>query len=214
MLAPDGHARLQVYPSEDLWDHDAMVRFVESIRPLCQDITGLPVNLVESARATWDSLREALLWSGLAITALLLALWRRVGDTLIALGPLLLAVLLTQASTVVLPVPFNFGNVIVLPLLLGIGVDSGVHMVSRASQLAGPPGALLATTTARAVLFSALTTSASFGSLAISSHGGVSSLGVLLVIGMLWVLAANLLLLPALLTLRRRGAVGEQSPAN
>jgi predicted RND superfamily exporter protein len=131
-------------------------------------------------------------------------LWRRVDDTLITLIPLCLAVLLTQVSTVVLPVTFNFTNVIVLPLLLGIGVDSGIHLVHRANELGGDTKALLDSTTARAVAFSALTTIASFGTLSISGHKGVSSLGVLLMIGMVWTLAANLLLLPALLQLRTR----------
>ena len=116
----------------------------------------------------------------------------------------MVAVLVTMASTAVLPISFNFVNVIVLPLLLGIGIDSGVHLVSRAARLRAGSGPLLATTTARAVFFSALTTLASFGSLMITDHRGISSLGALLVVGMLWTLAANLLLLPALLALRRR----------
>jgi len=206
MRADDGHARLQIYPAESLWDHDTMVRFVETIRPVWGDITGLPVNLVESARATWTSLREALIWSALAITLLLLVLWRRIGDTLIALGPLLLAVLLTLVSTVLLPIPLGFGNVLVLPLLLGIGVDSGVHLIHRAHHLSAGPGELLSSTTARAVFYSALTTVASFGTLMLSSHRGIASLGELLVVGMIWTLAANLVLLPALLVWRQRAS--------
>jgi predicted RND superfamily exporter protein len=204
MLAEDGHARIQVYPGEDIWNHTAMVAFVEAVRPIWSEITGLPVNLVESARATWTSLRDALYWSGAAISLLLLILWRRAGDTLITLVPLCLAVLLTQVSTVVFPVTLTFANVIVLPLLLGIGVDSGIHLVHRAKELGGDTKALLDSTTARAVAFSAITTVASFGTLSISGHKGVSSLGLLLMIGMLWTLAANLLLLPALLELRTR----------
>jgi len=204
MLAADGHARMQVYPREDLADHEAMVDFVEAVRPIWGRITGLPVNLVESARATWASLREAMLWAGAAITLLLLVLWRRIGDTLITLAPLLLAVLLAQVSTVLFPVAFNFVNVIVLPLLLGIGVDSGIHLVHRFRELGGDTTKLLDSTTARAVTFSAITTVASFGTLWISGHRGVSSLGILLVIGMVYTLAANLVLLPALLELRSR----------
>ena len=123
MEAPDGHARVQVFPAEDLSIHTSMVRFVETIRPIWADITGLPVNLVESARATWSSLREALLLSVVAITGMLIILWHRVDDTLLVLGTLGLAVLLAQASTVVLDLSFNFANVIVLPLLVGIGVE-------------------------------------------------------------------------------------------
>lgn len=204
MESRDGHARVQVYPSGDLSNHTEMVRFVEAIRPVFGDITGLPVNLVESARATWASLREALLLSFVAITGMLLALWRRVGDTLLVVAPLALAVLLTEVSTVVLALSFNFGTVVVLPLLLGIGVDSGVHLVHRADRLGTRGRDLLASTTARAVLFSALTSMASFGTLVLSSHRAIASLGALLVVGMLWTLAANLVLLPALLVLRER----------
>jgi predicted RND superfamily exporter protein len=201
MQADDGHARVQVYPSSDLWEDSAMVDFVEGIRPLWSDITGLPVNLVESAEATWQSLREAMLWATLAITLLLIVLWRRLGDTLIALGPLLVAVVLTQVSTLLLPVSFTFVNVMVLPLLLGIGIDGSVHLVHRARRK-GSSRDLRSATTTRAVWFSALTTIASFGTLVISGHRGVASLGFLLVVGMMWVLAANLVVLPALLALR------------
>ena len=135
-----------------------------------------------------------------AIVFLLLALWRRIGDTLIALGPLLLAVLLTQVSTLVLPVAFTFANVMVLPLLLGIGIDGGVHIVYRAHRHGESD--LHSGATTQAVWYSALTTIASFGMLVISAHRGVASLGFLLVVGMIWVLAANLVLLPALLRLR------------
>jgi hypothetical protein len=210
MLSADGQARVQVYPSGDLWSHDVMVDFVESIRPIWGEITGLPVNLVESARATWQSLRLALVGSAIAISLLLLALWRSISDTAIVLGPLLLAVLLCQVATVVLPISFNFGTVIVLPLLLGIGVDSGIHLVQRANSLGADSMALMESTTARAVFFSALTTVASFGSLAISDHEGVSSLGELLVVGMILTLLANLVVLPSLFILvaKRRARRG------
>ena len=206
MAASDGHARVQVYPAEELWNDSAMVDFVESVRPLWGDITGLPVNLVASADATWTSLREAMAWATGAIVILLLLLWRRIGDTLIALCPLLLAVMLTQVSTLFLPVSFSFVNVMVLPLLLGIGIDGGIHIVYRAHRHGESDLHTGATT--QAVWYSALTTIASFGSLMISAHRGVASLGYLLVIGMLWVLVANLILLPALLRLRTERRLG------
>jgi predicted RND superfamily exporter protein len=88
--------------------------------------------------------------------------------------------------------------------MLGIGVDSGIHLVHRAETLArgGRRHDLLASTTARAVFYSALTTTVSFGTLALSSHRGVSSLGVVLSIGMTLTVISNLVVLPALLALR------------
>jgi hypothetical protein len=204
MLAKDGTARAQVFPEQDLAQRAAMVRFVEALRALSPDLTGLPVNLVESAYVTQQSLRQALLWALLAIAALLLGLWGRPVETAIALAPLMLAVVLTAASTRLFDISFNFINVCVLPLLLGIGVDSGVHMVHRARSISVDSGALLSSTTAQAVVFSALTTLASFGTLVLSDHRGIASLGELLVIGMSLTLAGNLVLLPALLMLWQR----------
>jgi len=204
MVASDGRARIQVFPAEDLDERDAMVRFVESVRPLWSEITGLPVNLVESSYATWDSLREALLWAVCAIALLLIVLWRKPVDAVIALIPLLLAVVLTASVSAVIGLPLNFINVCVLPLLLGIGVDSGVHMVHRAKRLPPGGGVLLESTTAQAVFFSALTTVASFGTLILSRHTGIASLGELLLIGMLFTLAGNLVVLPALIVLQQR----------
>ena len=72
--------------------------------------------------------------------------------------------------TVVADMPFNFANIIVLPLILGIGVDSGIHLVHRHRRGLAEDGNLLHTSTASAVLFSALTTGASFATLAVSNH--------------------------------------------
>jgi predicted RND superfamily exporter protein len=201
MLAPDGTARVQVFAKYDLSDRRAMVAFVESVRPIWQDITGLPVNLVESSYATWDSLIEALAWAFGLVLSLLLLLWRRPRDVVMALIPLVLSVLLTAATSALLSWPLNFVNICVLPLLLGIGVDSGVHMVHRARALGEGEGGLLESTTAQAVFFSAVTTLASFGTLSLSAHQGIASLGSLLVVGMIFSLAGNLIVLPALLSL-------------
>lgn len=212
MVTPDGRARVQVFPAADLDDERELARFVDEVRSVTPAATGNAVSIVESARAIASSMRQALISASLAITLLLFALWRRVRDTLFALAPLALASLLTAAAAVLLGIPMNFANVIVLPLLLGIGVDSGIHLVHRARLEAATGDAgrpLLATGTARGVVASALTTLASFGSLAFAAHRGMASMGQLLTLGVLLMLASNLLVLPALLALERRGRRGD-----
>jgi predicted RND superfamily exporter protein len=113
------------------------------------------------------------------------------------LAPLLLAAVLTVAATVVFGLPFNFANVIVLPLLFGLGVASGLHIVLRARQTG--PRRVLMTSTPRAVLFSALTTVGSFGALALSGHKGTASMGLLLTIALGLTIVTTLVVLPALL---------------
>ncbi|HTO53874.1 MAG TPA: MMPL family transporter [Myxococcota bacterium] len=202
-VAPDGRIRVDAYPKEDLGRDDrALQRFADSATAAMPEATGIAVTTVESARVVVKSFREALLGAALAITLLLLVLWRRISDTLIALAPLLLSAAVLAAIGVIFDLPFNFANVLVLPALLGIGIDSGIHLVHRWRHMAGESDPLLETSTARGVVQSTLTTIASFGTLAISPHPGMASLGVLLTVGLTLTLVANLILIPALVANR------------
>jgi hopanoid biosynthesis associated RND transporter like protein HpnN len=205
MVAPDGRARVQIFPAEDLQERGALERFADAVKRVAPDAVGVSVNLVEFGRITVAAFRQALVSALVLIGLLLLLLWGRLSDAAFALAPLLLAALLTTASVVLLGLSFNFTNVVVIPLLLGIGVDSGVHLVHESRQYTRPEEVdLLSTTTARAVFYSALTTTLSFGSLALSDHRGMQSLGILLTVGMMLTVVCNLVVLPALLDLRRR----------
>ena len=110
--------------------------------------------------------------------------------------PLLLAAALTLAITVVIGMPLNYANIIALPLLLGIGVAFDIYFVMnwRAGQTHH-----LQSSTARAVVFSALTTLSAFGSLALSDDPGTAEMGTLLAISLGCTLFCTLLILPALL---------------
>jgi hypothetical protein len=131
------------------------------------------------------------------IGAGLLLLLRNTVDLLLILAPLLLASAMTVGIARAVDLSFNFANIIVLPLLIGLGVSSGIHLVIRARR--DTTIELLNTTTPRAVLFSAFTTIASFASLAVSSHWGQASMGLLLLIAISVNLVSYLVVLPALL---------------
>ncbi len=202
MLARDGRARVQIFPKNNLSEGDALEEFVATVYEVSPRATGLAVNMVEFGHTTVASLVQALASALAAITLLLWILWRRIRPVLLVLTPLLIAAATTVAAMVLLGLSFNFINVIVIPLLLGIGVDSAIHLVHRATAVETQPEGLLGTTTARAVFYSAITTIASFGSLSFSSHRGMSSLGSILVVGLILTLAANLVGLPAILARR------------
>jgi hopanoid biosynthesis associated RND transporter like protein HpnN len=211
MIAPDGRARLQIYPAENLNEPLALERFVDAVYTVAERPTGLAVSTVSFGHVTVTSLVDAVTLALLAITLLLYLLWRRFTPVLLIITPLVLGAVLTVAATVLFSIEFNFANVIVIPLLLGMGVDSGIHLVHRAKSNEHSAETLLSTTTARAVFYSAVTTIVSFGSLSFSSHLGMASLGQLLVIGMVLTLVCTLIVLPALLVWRRPQGVGTGS---
>jgi predicted RND superfamily exporter protein len=195
---------IEVIPAEDLRDQAARERFVDAVQAIVPDVSGAPVTIVEAGRAVVTAFAQATVLALIAIVVLLLAVLRSPLDSLMVLAPLLLAALLTVAFAVALGLPFNFANVIVLPLLLGLGVDSGIHYVIRAREQAAGVAAPAANSTPRAILLSALTTVASFGALSISQHPGTASMGRLLTLAIVLTLVCVLAFLPALLALAGR----------
>jgi predicted RND superfamily exporter protein len=168
------------------------------VRALCALLTAGSA-YVAATMLTVDTDSDRILSSDMPVRQTNIALAEagaldRFSDTLITLTPLVIGTVTTAAMSV-------FANIIVLPLILGVGVDSGIHLVQR--QRSGLRGArnLLRTSTARGVLFSALTTGASFATLALSNHLGISSLAQMLTIGVALMLAANITVLPSILTL-------------
>ena len=199
-----GRELIEIVPAENINDNDAAERFVTAVHGIVPAATGLPVVFREASATAVRSFQLALGYALVMVTVLLAVLLRRGRDVMLVLIPILFAAGATAGLTVWLGIPFNFANIIALPLLVGVGVDNGIHMVHRMRTEPSADGEPLATSTPRAVLASGLTTVASFGNLAFSSHVGLASMGKLLTLGMAVTLAATLLLLPALYKLQAK----------
>jgi hypothetical protein len=198
MLSPEGRARIEVFPKGKVEQSAVLDAFVDSVQAIDPGAVGYAGSLVGWGRVTVEALRHALLGAVGLGAIFLLVLWRNPWDTLLAFFPLGLAALFICALLVLVGQPFNFANVIVLPMLLGMGVDSGVHLVHQ--HRTNPDEVdVLATSTARAVFFSAVMTIASFASLGFVSHRGMAALGQLLTLGVFVTLVCYVVVLPAVL---------------
>jgi hopanoid biosynthesis associated RND transporter like protein HpnN len=193
---PAGQVLVEVFPKAKPSDQSGRRRFAAAVQTVVPDATGEAIAITEGGRAVIKSFCQAGVFTFALITLLLLAVLRSARDSLMVMAPLILAGLLTAATTVIFDVPFNFANVIVLPLLFGLGVSSGINMAVRGRQQGSR--SLLVTSTPKAVLFSALTTIGSFGSLAISQHPGMASMGQLLTAALTYTTLCTLVVLPAL----------------
>ncbi|PQA85500.1 MMPL family transporter [Hyphococcus luteus] len=195
-LSAGGKWRVDILPSEDVRDHRALDRFVDDVEAVIPDLAGGAYQAKKAGETISNAMLEA---TGIAFAAIAIFLWllvRSFKTVLLMLFPLALAAVLTSAAGVLLDIPFNYANVIVLPLLIGIGVDSGIHLVLRNEQVKAGEG-VYGTSTPRAVFFSALTTVASFGSLMLSPHRGTASMGELLSVAIAFTLICTLIVLPA-----------------
>ncbi len=196
-VLPDGQARIEVLPVASARNSAGLHRFVAEVSRVAPDAGGTAVTVVATSDTIVGAFRSAAVAALLAIAVILLVALRRLRDTAMVLAPLLLSAALTVLVMVLLPLRLNYANIIALPLLLGVGVSFNIYFVMnwRAGRRE-----MLASATARAVAFSALTTGTAFGSLALSAEAGTASMGELLLISLSCTLLATLVFVPALLT--------------
>ncbi|MGH8159935.1 MAG: MMPL family transporter [Rhodanobacter sp.] len=195
-FAPDGRVRVQVTPTAKAQNTAGLRSFVRSVQQLAPDAAGSAVDTIKAADTILVAFRQAAIYATLAIGVVLLLVLRRWRDAGLVLVTLLMSALLTALLARLCGISINFANIIALPLLLGVGVSFNVYFVMNwrqgMQQFLGSP-------TARAILFSALTTGTAFGSLAIARHPGTASMGIVLLLSLLAVLLSTFAFLPAML---------------
>jgi hopanoid biosynthesis associated RND transporter like protein HpnN len=195
-IAPDGRPRLQVTPKAGVRGSAALHSFVAQVQSVAPHSAGSAVTIVRSADTVVAAFRTAALSAAVAIAVILLVVLRRWLNAAIVLASLLASSFMTVAIIVLLHIALNFANIIALPLLLGVGISFNVYFVMNWHAGLDRP---LGSATARAVLFSALTTATTFGSLALSHHPGTASMGALLLISLGCTVLSAMFFIPALL---------------
>jgi len=196
-LGRSGLLALRIYPKADLWDHDAMTQFVREVHSVDPEAGGVPISIyfhtLELKRAF-----ESSGWNALAaITVILLLYFRNLSHTVLALLPKLVGILWMLAVMNLCGVDFNPVNFVALPMILGIGLIFGVHVVH--SILENPQAPLFRQSTGPAVALSGLTTIIGFATLLGANHRGVASFGFVMAVGVAANLMTSLFLLPCLM---------------
>jgi predicted RND superfamily exporter protein len=195
-LSKEGWYRIQIFPKQDLNDLDNLEHFITEVQAVEPDTTDLPILYWESMKAVIGAFEEAITIALVTIALVLFSIRRNITDTLLIMTPLVLAGLFTMASTVLTHTPINFANIIALPLLLGFGVDNGIHMVEKLRHSVIEEQNMYQSSTARAMFYGALTTSSSFAGLAFSSHQGIASMGLVITMGIFWIMVSTFIILP------------------
>jgi len=199
-VTKDGRALATITPklpaSGDAARPQVVQRFIDAVLRAEPRAASGPISIQGSADTIMSAFAQAGGWAVLSITVLLWLTLRNFGDVLRTLVPLLVSALVTLECCVLGGMPMNFANVIALPLLLGVGVAFKIYYVMawRAGQTH-----LLQSSLTNAVLFSAATTAAAFGSLSYSHHPGTASMGRLLILALACTLVGAVFFQPILL---------------
>ncbi len=203
-----GRHLLRIYPRGNVWDMEALSQFVTNIESVDPQVTGHPVQTFYSSRQMQQSYVHAAIYSVLAVAIILMLDLGSVRLVLLAMLPMACGMVQLFGLLGWLGIPLNPANLIVLPLILGIGIDDGVHIVH--DFLHSQQAYRMSESTAAAVVLTSATTMVGFGSMMIASHRGLRSLGQVLTLGVFLCLLASLVTLPAALAIiarRRRATV-------
>ncbi len=196
-----GKYLIQVAPKEEIFDRAPLKRFLDDVRSVDPAATGEPVMVFESMTVLRDSYRRAFIFAFAAIAVILLVTFRSIRYALIGLVPLTVGILLMAAGMRFAGIRFNSANVIVLPLVLGIAVDSGIYLINRYRREEETPRQVIMSSTGVGVFLNTLTIMASFGALMVARHQGVFSIGAVMSLGMVACQVAFIIVLPAVLSL-------------
>jgi predicted exporter len=201
-----------LYPPENQWRRDAppeATALAEGLGPDAE-LTGTNVlNERVRQRVLPDAWLAGIL--GLVLVAILLWLdFRTVRHTLLSLTPLLVGIIWMLAAMGGLGIPLNFMNIFVTTMIIGIGVDYGLHILHRYREERDHGEAELRrglVETGNAIVVAALSTVCGFGSLAFSHYPGLRSIGYVAILGAISTALVAITLLPAFLawTRSRRG---------
>jgi hopanoid biosynthesis associated RND transporter like protein HpnN len=206
-----GKYLLMVYPKKDVWQRENQKEFIDQLKPIDPNVSGTPVQLYYYTELLKSSYVDAARYSLVAIVILVLVHFRSPLCVALALVPVGVGFLWLGGLMGVFDVPLNPANIMTLPLVIGIGVTNGIHILNRYAEEQTPN--ILARSTGKAVLVSGLTAIAGFGSLMLAKHQGIQSLGYVMATGLTTCMVAGLTFLPALLNLLTRPAAKEKRPS-
>ena len=191
MVSPGGKFLVQYFPSVDAWEEAPLASFVASVHRIDSMATGVPVTQLNSILDMRNAFTRVSWLSIIAVTLIAWFDFRRMSATLLATATVLAGVAMTLGLMPMMGIELNLANFFAIPMLIGLGIDSAVHIIHRARQ---DPAQLA--TTVRAVAFTALTTAIGFGSLVIAEHRGMRSLGLAMGVGSLCCMYVACVVLP------------------
>ncbi len=215
-LTTDGRYIVRAHMGPDLYDRSNLIGFIHYAESISDDYFGVPL-VVRDLESVMK--RDFYISTGLAALLIILTVWqsfRKPLRTLLALAPVVLGYAWMLGGMRLLGVNFNFINITISPLLIGLGIESGVTILFRylEEQEKGAEGAMVraGASTVVAILTSMFTTMLVFASLLFAETPGLRFLGTCALLGIGFSLLIAIFFIPAAVSLTRHER-GRQSAA-
>ncbi len=200
-LSDKGKYLLTVFPSVDIWNLEKRQQYLEDLRSVDPDVTGSAVHMFNSTRLMTQGYINGGIYAMITIIIYIFVVFRNLRTVFFILLPVFVGSIWTLGIMDMFELKLNMANLVILPLILGIGVVNGIHITHRYREEKDKNAVVLGKSTGQAVVLSSLTTMIGFGSMMVADHYGVFSLGLVLTLGVFCCLVASVTFLPALLKL-------------
>lgn len=194
-----GRYAVYAFPAHPIDTREGLERFVSETGAVAGHLTGYPETFHHNTTLIVEGFQKAVVYSFFAVLLLLLFDIRRPHYVLAAMVPVTFGAVWMLGLMYIVDMPYNLANIMSVPLIIGVGVDNGVHLCHRYLQDKDTRAAALHT--GGAVMLSSLTTMVGFGALALAPHRGVASMGMVLFLGVGACLVASMTVVPALLAM-------------
>jgi len=152
--------------------------------------------------------RKALLWTAVGILFIVYLCFRNFRVSLIVLIPIVFGIVGTFGLLLLFRHRFSFMSITAIPLIIGIGIDNGIHLVRRYLENKNLGIIAIAKATGPALIQSNLTTVMGFGALMASSFAPLAEMGLVTSLGVALALAGGLLLIPAVILVQEERGIG------
>ena len=200
-ISKQGKYLITIFPSVDIWNLDERNRYLKDLRSVDANVTGSAVHMFNSTRLMTEGYINGGIYAMTAIIIYVFIVFRNPRTVFFILLPVIAGSIWTVGIMELTGLKFNMANLVILPLILGIGVVNGIHITHRYREEKDKNSVVLGKSTGQAVILSSLTTMIGFGSMMVADHYGVFSLGLVLTLGVFCCLVASITFLPALLKL-------------
>ena len=196
LISPHDEHLLTISPTIALTDRTRSDRFVADVRSVRAEAAGRTMVEWGIGQVVVDAFAQAIVTTLFIVLLLLFLYFKRLTPVLLVMVPIGLTMIYTLGIAQAMGLSLNMANILMIPLVIGLGVDTGIHLVHRYEN---PSTSRATEATHRAVIISGLTTCGTFFSLSFSPHGGAASIGLLLTLAISTLLIISLSVLPFLL---------------
>lgn len=202
-----------IVPHKDLWSRVDTTKLRKMISRKMEekaiteeqfDLTGACLLTGDLKELIINNLKSSMWIASLCIIAVLTVYYRKLKLIALSTMPAVIGLGALVGIMAIFRLDFNFFNLIVLPMVIGIGIDDGIHLTNTFRRCSEPDMLIDMSRTARAVVLTSLTTLVGFGSIALSRYPGLRSMGYVAIIGISSCLLASIVVMPPVLTMIKR----------